>query len=689
MALNKICVWLLGLLLCHATLTYAKEYGQTAEFSEIGLEELYGDDELVSIATGSQKPIGKAPAIASVITAKQIAEMGAHTLNEILETVPGLHVGLSAINRLDSVYSIRGIHTGFNPQVLLLLDGVAISNAATGSHPILFRLPVASISRIEVIRGPGSAIYGADAYAGVINIITKDSTELEPEVGSRIGSFNTRDAWINHNFSRSGWNLGVSFEWQSSGGDNDRRISSDYQTHLDSVAGTDYSLAPGPLATDFEVFNTLFNASKNDFTLKFWNWRLIDAGVGAGGSLALDPAGKQNENLYLLDLGYRHGLAEGLEANLNLNYMYYKSESYLRLLPPGSQGFTDGMIGTPSGIGQQTGVDLVLNYSNISKHRLRIGTGMKYQDQDTSEIKNFGSGVSAGVLTDVSNTPYVYMPDISRTLWYLSLQDEWQFAPDWEMTTGIRYDHYSDFGSTINPRAALVWSTRHNLTTKLLYGRAFRAPSFQEQFADQNPVTLGNPDLDPETIDTVELAFDFRPSFDWQTTLNLFGYRANGLIDYVPVGGGTNIAQNARDQEGYGFELEASWDATEKVQLSGNYAWQYSVDCASDSRIPDAPGQQAFLSVDWRFMPNWALYSQLNWIGKRYRASEDSRDKVDDYFLLDMTLHRTSLWRNIDLAIKVRNLLDEKAKEPSDGQKITDDYPLEGRSLWCELRYRF
>lgn len=685
MAFKNICIWLIGFLLCHSTLVYAQENGQLAEFSEIGLEELYGDDELVSIATGSQKPIGKAPAIASVITAQKIAEMGARNLNEVLETVPGLHVGLSAINRLDTVYSIRGIHTGFNPQVLLLLNGVAITNAATGSHPILFRFPVASISRIEVIRGPGSAIYGADAYSGVINIITKSATELESEVGSRIGSFNSKDAWLNHHVSAAGWNLGLSFEWQRSDGDKDRTINSDYQSTLDPS----FSLAPGSLSTGYEVFNTLINASKNDFNLKFWNWHLVDAGVGAGGSLALDPAGEQNESIYLFDLGYRRNITENFEANLNLNYMYYKSESYLRLLPPGSQGFTDGMIGTPSGVGQQSGLDLVLSYSGIGKHRIRFGSGLKYQDQDTSESKNFGSGVVAGVLTDVSNTPYVYMPDTSRSLWYLSLQDEWQFAPDWEMTTGVRYDHYSDFGSTINPRAALVWSTRHNLTTKLLYGRAFRAPSFQEQFADQNPVTLGNPNLDPETIDTLELAFDFRPTFAWQTTLNLFGYRANGLIDYIPIGGGTNVAQNARDQKGYGFELEANWDASEKVRFSGNYAWQYSVDCASDSRIPDAPGQQAYLAVDWKFMPNLALYSQLNWIGNRYRDRDDTRDQLDDYFLLDMTLRRTAIWRKIDLVLKVRNLLDEDAKEPSDGQKVTDDYPLEGRSLWCELRFRF
>lgn len=691
--------WLGVLLLCHATLVFAQDSGGLTDFDEVGMEELYGDEELVSIATGSQKPIYKAPAVASVITAKEIAQMGARNLNEILETVPGLHVGASSINRLDSIYSIRGIHTGFNPQVLLLMNGIPFGPPLTGSHPTLFRLPVASISRIEVIRGPGSAVYGADAYAGVINIITKDGSEMETEVGGRIGSFDSADAWLLHKDSLGGWDIGLSFEWQTSNGDTDRKLNSDYQSILDTTFSTDYSLAPGSLNTDYEVYNTLLSIDKNKLSFRLWNWHLVDTGVGAGGALALDPVGSQDDDIYLFDATYADAnLSPGWGLNVNLNYLYQKSDTYLVLHPPGTYlsedpagiyPYPDGIIGNPSGIGQQVGIDIAATYTGALKHRLRLGAGARYQDQDTSESKNFGPGVVQGVMTDVSNTPYASIPDSYRHLHYFLLQDEWQFAPDWELTTGVRYDHYSDFGSTVNPRVAIVWSTRHNLTTKLLYGRAFRAPSFQEQFADQNPVTLGNPNLDPETIDTVELAFDYRPTFTLQTTLNLFAYRAEGLIEYVPSGGGTNTAQNSRDQEGYGFEFETTWDATDNLRFTGNYAWQYSIDSDTDERIADAPGQQAFLNSDWKFQPKWSLYSQINWIGSRHRAAADTRSDIDDHLLVDMTLKRQAIFDHLDIGFTVKNVFDEGAREPSDGQKIVEDYPLEGRSLWCELRYRF
>ncbi|MCP4711131.1 MAG: TonB-dependent receptor plug domain-containing protein [Planctomycetes bacterium] len=104
--------------------------------------------------------------------------MSATTLDEVLETVPGLHVSRNPVSYSLNQYSVRGIHTGTSPEVLLLINGVSTTNVYGGYRPQDFVLPVANISRIEVIRGPGSAVFGADAFAGTINVITKDSHEL-------------------------------------------------------------------------------------------------------------------------------------------------------------------------------------------------------------------------------------------------------------------------------------------------------------------------------------------------------------------------------------------------------------------------------------------------------------------------------------------------------------------------------
>ena len=119
-------------------------------------------EALISIATGIAQPIHRAPSIATVITAADIEAMGITELDEALETVPGLHVVPNGFQGYESVYTIRGIFTNFNPEVLLLINGIPVTSSLTGGRGPLWKgLTVNNIARIEVIRGPGSAIYGA------------------------------------------------------------------------------------------------------------------------------------------------------------------------------------------------------------------------------------------------------------------------------------------------------------------------------------------------------------------------------------------------------------------------------------------------------------------------------------------------------------------------------------------------
>ncbi|SEA11700.1 iron complex outermembrane recepter protein [Desulfuromusa kysingii] len=680
------------------------------------LEALYGDEEFVSIATGRSKPVYKAPAVASVITAEDISRMGARTLDDVLESVPGLHVGVSNQGRLDSVYSIRGIHTSFNPQVLVLMNGIAFPAISSG-RPFQFRLPVTAIERVEIIRGPGSAIYGADAYSGVINIITKDAETMGSEVGMRTGSFDTQNLWLQHSAHRGDLSVAVSLEWLKTDGDDSRKISSDLQTSLDSIFGTSASLAPGELDTRYNVFNSHLDIGYKKWHFRHWYWKQDDAGLGAGAALALDPVGGEDYDLHLLDLTYQDdNLTKNWSIKLNLSYYNLKNKSRFVLLPPGttvpvnSDGnlelsaapagivtFTDGMLGNPEGTQEQSAFEIVSHYSGLKSHQFRVATGLKYfSGKATKETKNFGPGVIDGTsspidgtLTDVAGTSNIFMIDPSRTLWYLSLQDEWQLARDWELTGGIRYDHYSDFGTTVNPRIALVWSTRQNLTTKLLYGKAFRAPTFNEKSSINNPVALGNPDLDPEIINTIELSFDYRPTFNLQSILSTYYYIAEDLIEFVPDPGQSTItAQNNRDLTGYGCELEIIWKALQNLKITGNYAWQHTEDRDTGKQIADVPVHQIYLETDWQFAPQWFVNTQLNWIAERKRSQDDSRKQLDDYSLVNLNLSRKNIYNHWDFSLAIKNLFDENATEPSN-ITIYDDYSLEERSIWAQIRYRF
>ena len=199
------------------------------------LASIYGDKSTISLATGNRQPLRRAPAVATVITAQDIAAMGATDLDEVLETIPGIHVGRSS-QAYSPLYLIRGIHSEFNPQTLMLHNGVPMTTLFIGNRGNLWSgLSVENIARIEVIRGPGSALHGADAYSGVINIITKTAKDLRgTELGARAGSFKTRDAWMQHGSSFGPVDVAAYLRVAETAGFKEP-VSADLQTILDGA----------------------------------------------------------------------------------------------------------------------------------------------------------------------------------------------------------------------------------------------------------------------------------------------------------------------------------------------------------------------------------------------------------------------------------------------------------------------
>ncbi|NOY66792.1 MAG: TonB-dependent receptor [Gammaproteobacteria bacterium] len=673
------------------------------------LLQLSGDEELISIATGTPRPVSKAPAVATVITATDIKASGAKTVQEVLERVPGLHIGASTINKIKPIFSFRGIHTANNSQTLILINGLGIPDLFNGGVLPRLHMPIENIARIEVIRGPGSAVYGADAFAGVINIITKTDIDINGfQTGVKAGTFGTRDLWGQYGGIYKGWHVALSSEYSSSNGDRSRIIDSDLQTAFDGISGTSASRAPGALDTRYESLVNSLSASHGNWNIQLNSWNQNDTGLGAGVANALDPAGYTNIEQYLFNIGYTDKTwRPDWSLSSNLSYLYNIQENQYNLfpagtlLPIGSDGnaftppanpilFTNGFIGNPDGSSEVTQFNLTMHYQGMKAHQWRFNIGIKQEKLKTSETKNFGPGVIDGTvspidgtLTDVTGTPLIYHPGASRTVSYLSVQDEWSFARDWILTGGMRFDQYSDVGSTVNPRLSVVWNTRHNLTSKLLYGRAFRAPTFSETGTINNPIALGNPNLAPETIDTLELAFDYEPTDTLNLKFNLFHYHINGLINFIDndgLPGGNVTAQNDRDQGANGFELETTWQANRQLRLFGSFALHNARDANSGVKVADTPRRQLHVGGNWRFAGKWSTQLNAFRIMDRLRAAGDTRPEIKDYTWVNLALNIKKYFQGIDLQLAIRNLTDTNAREPGP-TSIPNDYPLEGRSI--------
>lgn len=685
---------------------------------EISLEGLLGLP-YIDIATGYAVPLEKAPSVATVITAQDIEAMGAITLDEVLEAVPGLH-GVHSNLVADTLFIIRGLYTNQNPQVLLLLNGNRISSDVYSSiFPSSGIINVRNIARIEVIRGPGSAIYGADAFSGVVNIVTKSARDLDGlHVGGRTGSLDTRNSWIQYGGEvGNGWSVALSLEYARQDADTTRTVSRDLQTTLDEqlndLLGYPHaSLAPGYIDRRYESATYNLHLESEHWRLGIDGWAQRDIGQGPGVGQALDHEGKADFDQNLITAEYHTDQwAEDLDFSTKLSYQVIDQQYHLNIFPPGNVSligadgnlftppfspvyFPNGVIGDPGRKSTIPQAEVTFLYSGFTDHIWRWSAGAKEEKLETNEAKNFGPSVIdgsqpvvGGTLTDVTGTPYIYAPDRSRTVQYTSLQDTWGFAPDWTLTGGVRYDDYSDFGGTTNPRAALVWNTRDNLTTKLLYGRAFRAPSFAELYAQNNPISRGNSNLRPETIDTAELAFTYEPTHNLRTNLSIYNYRAKDMIDFVASGDGTRTAQNINRVKGKGFALEADWKVSDQWSVAANYSHDKPINEQTDEPQPLVPKEKVYLDARWAFAPDWRLAAQVYWVGDRERAAADTRAAVPDYSVTNLTLRRANIARHWEVAASVKNVFDTDGLEPSDGS-IPGDYPISGRNAFVELSYQ-
>ncbi len=685
-----------------------------------GLAELpaFNDSLLLSIATGTEQPLTRAPSVATIITAEQIRNMGATKLSQVLDTVPGIHVYPLAYIGMQPAYSIRGIHTGGAAELLFMRNGIPIQQPTSGGPFNAFDMHTQDIARLEIIRGPGSAVYGADAFSGVVNIITKDANDLNGNhTGIRSGSFDSQQAWLQHGGHYGDWELAFNLDVGKTDGDRSRIIERDLQNSLDKTFNTTASLAPGPLATGGETLNSYLNLKHGAWSVDLWRWQVRDSGNGANATYALDPnaVGSEDYSSSQIALEYQEQLTTDWSFNTHLSYSVQELRRRYMLFPPGAKlpinsdgnvdfanpvglvTFTDGMHGYPSADMATREFETSSIFEGFTNQRWRLGIGSTHISARGYSHKNFGKGiidgtqpVVDGTLTYIDGGPshFYDTPKKERNRWHVSLQDEWQFLPDWMLTAGLRYDRYSDFGSTTNPRAALVWATRHNLTTKLLYGEAFRAPSFNELYLINNPSTWGDPNLNPVTINTTELMVIYEPTFDLHTIANLYQYDIDDAIVYrTDPSANVNRATNLGGQQGHGLELEAQWQISRPLRLDANANWQQAEYELSGADVADAPARQLFVAAFWQMTSAWSLYGQSKWVSHRQRPVGDGRDRIADHTLTNLSL-RYQASQGWHSALLVKNLFDREAFDPNNGPG-KDDFPREGRSVMLELGTEF
>jgi outer membrane receptor for ferrienterochelin and colicin len=648
--------------------------------------------EVVELVSGFKQKINIAPASVTVITAQDINSMAARNLREVLETVPGIHISQADYNFNDK-YNIRGINSTYNHELLLMLDGLPIKSIVNSSRGIWQPPPMHSIQKIEIIRGPGSALYGADAMSGVINIITKTGADVQgSEIGLGVGSFNTYNPWFLYGGEIHGIKTMLSVDYTSTDG-HQEIIHQDVQSLLDQATGTNVSHAPGRSYLAAEHLQLSANFIKNNWRANLRHLESRNLGAGLGAALLINPEENFDVKDSQLDLFYQNS-TDNFGLNMQLSYRNFK-EWLNEVYSTRPNAIRDGKIlayGAPNNVAayqNQIRADLGMDYYGLVDHKLKFGLGYAHFDLYSTPW-SFMLDKTVPVMVDVRKLGMALLPENKRDNYYLFIQDTWNFHPDWELTLGLRSDWPSDFAKSIVPRTALVWQIRPELTSKLLYARAFRAPSFIEMYATENQTTLGNPNLKAEKSRTWELGFDYRPYKQLSFNLDLFDFKikdrivSNIVASDLAATGIILMYDNVDELHGRGLEFAVDWKLPNKANLIANYAYVELKTQAGEAG--NYPRQQLYLRYNLPLNKHWDTYTYVNWVMDQQRPIGYTGAVLPDYVDLNLGLnYRVDTWQ---ISAGIRNLLDKQRRTPGDARLI-GDYPRAGREWFGEIRYKF
>lgn len=667
-------------------------------FSEVSEKEL---DFMTSIASGRNVSKEKAAAVVSIITKEDINKIGALSIEEALETVPGLYVIKNDYFRSNK-YVFRGMGTKFNTEALFMINGTPIKSVSSGNRTQagFAGMPLDNVEKIEIIRGPGSALYGADAYSGIINIVMKKSTIANKNiVSTRVGDLESKAISFQSSESYEMLDLYFSLNYEKTN-ENEEVVNYDSQSYYDEIFNTEASLASVSPNFQKEIIDSYLNLRYGNFEFTNLFQYRKDLGTGYGANDSIDLDGNFNNKRNLAKLSYRNNFSD-FEVDANASYFIMKEyvDGYLKFFPDGAFGgaFPNGVIATPERTDDTLSFNVKSLYTGIEDNYFQFGVGYTINRvYDIKDFRNYNINNSNMIvpkpegIVDVSNDQSeVFLSSEERVNTYMFLQNEFYFKKDWALTLGIRYDHYNDFGSTINPRAALVWNTNQKLTTKLLYGRAFRAPSFGELYSRSNPVAFANEDLSAATIDTYEFSFNYDLSLRSELNWNIFYYETKDQIEPSLKDIGP-VFENIGETRGYGGEVELSHSFNDAVSLNSNYSYQQSYNKRTGEETVIYPAHMFYTRLNFEFK-SWNAHLQGNLISDRKRADNDVRDDLDAYYRIDFNATRKNLLdiKGLNAKLYVKNLTDEEIKNPSVNGGIKNDYPMPGRNFHVELNYNF
>jgi len=646
---------------------------------DLGLEDLMKVEiESVYGASGYKQRVSDASASITIITADEISRHGYHTLADILRNVPGFYV---SYDRDYDYLGERGFGPpgDFNSRFLLLVDGHRVNDnifdqAFIGTD---FPVDIDLIDRIEVIRGPNSSLYIASALLGVINVVTKQVRDAPGlTFTGELASYGTFKSQLTygHRF-RNGLEMLLSGSYYNSHGQDAL-----YFPEFNSPA-TNYGIAQN---ADFDEYGHFFaDFNYGHFRLEaVYGSREKGVPTGAFGSVFDDTGNHSIDTRQYLDLKYDRNFGSdwGVMGQVYIDRYPY-DQTYI---------FDLSTFGGPSravvdshGPGAWWGAEGALSKKLLGKQTLVVGAEFRDNfQQDMGMVENLGQ-----TSLPVANV------QTSSTIAGVYAQDEISLHRNLTLDLGLRYDQYSTFGGTTNPRAALIYQPLEKTTLKLLYGQSFRAPNAYElYFQSTNPyfqalLPNGNPNLRPETARTTELVVEQDLSHQFLFVVSGYYYPIRSLISAQtnPVTGGYAY-QNSQNVDLRGTEITLKRQARSGLEAGMSLSLQDAQTGNGEPPLTNSPHTlvQANLSVP---LFHRRIYASTD-IDCVSRRSTLQGNFAEAYAVPNFTLFSNAI-KHWEVSVSLYNAFNQRFGDPAGPEDPEDIIMQDGRNFRVRFGYHF
>ena len=634
-------------------------------FDKIEDKALFSEIPSVYTASKYEQKVTKAPASVSIVTADEIKKWGYRNFGDIIASLKGFY---STNDRNYGYTGARGfgLPSDYNDRLLLLIDGHRFNDNIYESFTTdqYFPVDIDMIERVEVVRGPSSSLYGTSAFFGVINVITKRGRDLEGgNIKTSYGTFDSTKTSLSYGKRfNNGLEAFLSGTYYFSNG-NDHFFSKEFvNPSINDNFPTNRGFYDN---NDGEEAKKLFGKfTYGDFTFEaniVSRKKYIP--TASFGTLFNVPGTFSSDEAQFYDLKYDHTFENQLNLQARFSYNDYR---YNDSLPYADN--LDKLFAKDTTRGQWWRGNIEATQIFWDNHKVTFGGEFQHDfDQFQTAYNQLKDGSTSDAVT-ANTTGY---------RWALYAQDEFSITDNLTFNAGLRYDNFSTFGDTINPRLALIYNPWESTTFKLLYGTAFRAPSAFETNSPIIPL-IPNPNLKPENLDTTELIVEHYFNNHLRGEFNLFHTQIEDIIAQVNLTDGQTQNLNVANVRSNGLELQLEDSWSNGFQWRISYSWQDTRFVSTDSRLPNSPEHMVKLNL---ISPLWEdkvfLGFETRYMsGRKRQLFYDPRTPIDpninnevgDNVISNLTVFTKNWVKGLELSAGLYNLFDERYFDPGSAE---------------------